>query len=64
MAFGWFGREPEGRRQVELMLGPQDGAVIAVGPDVAVWETTDGGRYAPIVDGNPNRFYWETGSPA
>lgn len=62
MAFPWFGvRNPDGRRHVELMLGPQDGAVIEVGPDVDKWETPDG-RYAPVSEETPDRFYWDTGS--
>jgi hypothetical protein len=43
------------------MLGPQDGAVIEVGPDVDKWETPDG-RYAPVSEETPDRFYWDTGS--
>lgn len=64
MGFPWFGvsRDDDGRRHVELMLGPADGAVLTVGPDVnEMW--TGGGRYAPVEGESPDRFYWDTGRP-
>jgi hypothetical protein len=63
VGFPWFGgvRDADGHRHVELMLGPQDGAVIEIGPNVMVWETS-GGRYAPVSEDDAGRFYWDVGS--
>lgn len=61
MGFPWFGSRGDGHRHVELMLGPQDGAVIEVGPEVDVWETS-GGRYSPMSEDTRDRFYWDMGS--